>query len=153
MLKRGIIFSEVRQKGYSTGGAVMSDRKLSTFDRNFDFNHDGELGPVENGVRTAAIMQTIDHRIDCEEEYAFEDNAPDSLGEAADDPDSLGEAADDPDSLDEAIDDPDLRRTVHHLTSLIRLGYDDTGYDGHSEYDEWAKNIVGPEDIDMDDLD
>lgn len=121
----------------------MSDRKLSTFDRNFDFNHDGKLGPVENGVRTAAIMQTIDNRIDCEEEYDFEDNEPDSLSEAADDPDSL----------DEAIDDPDLRRTVHHLTSLIRLGHDDTGYDGHSESDEWAKNIVGPEDIDMDDLD
>mgnify|MGYP005895048225 CR=1 FL=1 len=111
----------------------MSDRKLSTFDRNFDFNHDGKLGPVENGVRTAAIMQTIDHKIDSEEEYDFEDNAADPL--------------------DEAADDPDLDRTVHHLTSLIRLGYDDTGYDGHSEYDEWVKNIVGPEDIDMDDLD
>lgn len=121
----------------------MSGRKLSTFDRNFDFNHDGKLGPVENGVRTAAIMQTIDHKIDSEEEYDFEDNAADPLDEAADDLDSL----------DEAADDPDLDRTVHHLTSLIRLGYDDTGYDGHSEYDEWVKNIVGPEDIDMDDLD
>ncbi|MCH3955135.1 MAG: hypothetical protein LKK51_05400 [Eubacterium sp.] len=120
----------------------MSDRKLSAFDRNFDFNDDGHLSSVENGVRTAAIMQTIEHRTNCEEEYDFEDNATDSLGEAADDLDSL----------DEAADDPDLERTVHHLTSLIRLGYDDTGYDGHSEYDEWAKNIVGPEDIDMNDL-
>ncbi|MCH4005602.1 MAG: hypothetical protein LKE86_00190 [Eubacterium sp.] len=120
----------------------MSDRKLSAFDRNFDFNDDGHLSSVENGVRTAAIMQTIEHRTNCEEEYDFEDNATDSLGEAADDLDSL----------DEAADDPDLDRTVHHLTSLIRLGYDDTGYDGHSEYDEWAKNIVGPEDIDMNDL-
>lgn len=120
----------------------MSDRKLSAFDRNFDFNDDGHLSSVENGVRTAAIMQTIEHRTNFEEEYDFEDNATDSLGEAADDLDSL----------DEAADDPDLERTVHHLTSLIRLGYDDTGYDGHSEYDEWAKNIVGPEDIDMNDL-
>jgi hypothetical protein len=120
----------------------MSDRKLSAFDRNFDFNDDGHLSSVENGVRTAAIMQTIEHRTNCEEEYDFEDNATDSLDEAADDLDSL----------DEAADDPDLERTVHHLTSLIRLGYDDTGYDGHSEYDEWAKNIVGPEDIDMNDL-
>jgi len=120
----------------------MSDRKLSAFDRNFDFNDDGHLSSVENGVRTAAIMQTIEHRTNCEEEYDFEDNATDSLGEAADDLDSL----------DEAADDPELERTVHHLTSLIRLGYDDTGYDGHSEYDEWAKNIVGPEDIDMNDL-
>lgn len=110
----------------------MSDRKLSAFDRNFDFNDDGHLSSVENGVRTAAIMQTIEHRTNCEEEYDFEDNATDSLGEAA--------------------DDPELERTVHHLTSLIRLGYDDTGYDGHSEYDERAKNIVGPEDIDMNDL-
>lgn len=121
----------------------MSDRKLSTFDRNFDFNHDGKLGPVENGVRTAAIMQTIDHKIDREEEYDFEENDPDSLGEAADDPDSPGEG----------IEDPDLRRTYHRLMSTLRLGYDDTWCDGHSEYDEWAKNIVGPEDIDMDDLD
>lgn len=120
----------------------MSDRKLSAFDRNFDFNDDGHLSSVENGVRTAAIMQTIEHRTNGEEEYDFEDNATDSLGEAADDLDSL----------DEAADDPDLDRTVHHLTSLIRLGYDDTGYDGHSEYDEWAKNIVGPEDIDRNDL-
>ena len=120
----------------------MSDRKLSAFDRNFDFNDDGHLSAVENGVRTAAIMQTIEHSTNCEEEYDFEDNSTDSLGEAADDLDSL----------DEAADDPDLDRTVHHLTSLIRLGYDDTGYDGHSEYDEWAKNIVGPEDIDRNDL-
>lgn len=86
----------------------MSDRKLSAFDRNFDFNDDGHLSAVENGVRTAAIMQTIEHSTNCEEEYDFEDNATDSLGEAADDLDSL--------------------------------------------YDEWAKNIVGPEDIDRNDL-
>lgn len=135
----------------------MSDRKLSAFDRNFDFNDDGHLSSVENGVRTAAIMQTIEHRTDCEEEeYDFEDNTTDLLDEAADDPDCEEEEYDfednTTDSLNEAADDPDLDRTVHHLTSLIRLGYDDTGYDGHSEYDEWAKNIVGPEDIDMDDL-